>query len=80
MDALIGCSAEAIGKIEESLGDATGDIGENQVRQRFIRAAQTLSQCTKHVLCKSRVCFDDFHQVGVLQMEECCGRNSGCGG
>ena len=80
MDALIGCSAEAISKIEESLGDATGDIGENQVRERFIRAAQTLSQCTKHVLCQGRVCFDDFHEVGVLQVEQRRGRNSSCGG
>ena len=41
----VGCGApKAVCKVEESLGEATGDVGEDEVCQRFVGVAQAACQ------------------------------------
>ena len=77
MDALVGRGAEAVSQIQEGLGDAAGHVGEDEVGERFVGAAQALCEGAQHVLRQRRVGVEHVHEILVLEEEE---RGRGHGG
>ena len=70
MHALVRHRAEAVRKIQKGLGDAARNVGEHQIRQGFVGAAQALGEGTQHVLGEGGVGVEHVHQVLVLQVKE----------
>ena len=80
VDAVLGGRAEAVGQVEQGLGHAAGHVGEDQVGQGRVGAAQTLGQGAQHVLGERGVGLDEAHELGVLQREQVRGGHGRGGG
>ena len=80
MDALVGRGAEAVCKVQEGLGDAAGNVGEHEIREGLVGAAQALRKGAQHVLGQGGVGVEHVHEILVLEVEEGRRGNGGCGG
>ena len=69
--------SEAIGQIDERLGDAAGDVGKDQIGHLLVRVAQTTGQLSKHGYGHVGMLVDEVHHVFMGQGDQAGGRDRG---
>lgn len=76
-DALVSGATETLGEVEQRLGDAAGDVGEDQVGQRVVGATQTPCQRGKQASRHGRALLEEVAKRVVAKADELRLGNSG---